>query len=210
MRHPVEEWDRLNRSGASFKDIAARYHTGESIVRKLVRQHRKTNPLTQDELSCIAKANGAKAATGGWTNERIELLKKLWAEGHSAGQIAKQMPGMSRNAVIGKVTRLGLPGRTTRVMLTISDRQDRQRAHRPGPVMPFPLPRPAVPKSPPPAGGKTLLDLEYGECRWPLGSPMDKAEKFCAAPILEGCSYCAVHAGVAYRLTPRQILERAA
>lgn len=46
-----------------------------------------------------------------WTDERVEKLKKLWAEGLSASQIAAQLGGVSRNAVIGKVHRLALPGR---------------------------------------------------------------------------------------------------
>ncbi|WP_455466174.1 GcrA family cell cycle regulator [Bartonella sp. B39] len=46
-----------------------------------------------------------------WTYERVELLKKLWSEGLSASQIAAQLGGVSRNAVIGKVHRLKLPGR---------------------------------------------------------------------------------------------------
>src|SRR5580704_12581112 len=49
----------------------------------------------------------------GWTEERVELLKKLWLEGLSASQIAKQLGGVTRNAVIGKVHRLGLSGRAT-------------------------------------------------------------------------------------------------
>ena len=47
----------------------------------------------------------------GWTDERVEDLKKLWLEGHSASQIAKHLGGVTRNAVIGKVHRLGLSGR---------------------------------------------------------------------------------------------------
>src|SRR5438128_9934504 len=47
----------------------------------------------------------------GWTDERVELLKKLWQDGLSASQIAKQLGGVTRNAVIGKVHRLGLSGR---------------------------------------------------------------------------------------------------
>ncbi|MGE7370674.1 GcrA family cell cycle regulator [Neorhizobium sp. NPDC001467] len=46
-----------------------------------------------------------------WTDERVERLTKLWAEGLSASQIAAQLGGVSRNAVIGKVHRLNLPGR---------------------------------------------------------------------------------------------------
>ena len=48
----------------------------------------------------------------GWTEERVELLKKLWLEGLSASQIAGVLgEGVTRNAVIGKVHRLKLTGR---------------------------------------------------------------------------------------------------
>ena len=46
-----------------------------------------------------------------WTEERVETLKKMWAEGQSASQIAKELGGVTRNAVIGKVHRLGLSNR---------------------------------------------------------------------------------------------------
>src|SRR3989338_8121113 len=46
-----------------------------------------------------------------WTDERAETLKKMWAEGQSASQIAKELGGVTRNAVIGKVHRLGLSNR---------------------------------------------------------------------------------------------------
>ena len=46
-----------------------------------------------------------------WTDERVETLKRMWSEGQSASQIAKELGGVPRNAVIGKVHRLGLSGR---------------------------------------------------------------------------------------------------
>ncbi|MEM9211782.1 MAG: GcrA family cell cycle regulator [Pseudomonadota bacterium] len=46
-----------------------------------------------------------------WTDERVEILKKMWGEGKSASQIAKELGGITRNAVIGKVHRLGLSNR---------------------------------------------------------------------------------------------------
>ena len=46
-----------------------------------------------------------------WTDERVETLKKMWSEGQSASQIAKELGGVTRNAVIGKVHRLGLSNR---------------------------------------------------------------------------------------------------
>ena len=46
-----------------------------------------------------------------WTDERVETLKTMWSEGKSASQIAKELGGVTRNAVIGKVHRLGLSNR---------------------------------------------------------------------------------------------------
>lgn len=48
-----------------------------------------------------------------WTDERVELLKNMWGEGRSASQIAKELGGVTRNAVIGKVHRLGLSNRAS-------------------------------------------------------------------------------------------------
>ncbi len=67
-----------------------------------------------------------------WTDERVEKLKKLWAEGLSASQIAAQLGGVSRNAVIGKVHRLCLPGRAKAGGSTAST----VRAKRPAPAAP--------------------------------------------------------------------------
>jgi len=48
-----------------------------------------------------------------WTDDRVETLKKMWGEGQSASQIAKELGGVTRNAVIGKVHRLGLSNRSS-------------------------------------------------------------------------------------------------
>jgi GcrA cell cycle regulator len=56
-----------------------------------------------------------------WTDDRVEILKKLWGEGHSASQIAKELGGVTRNAVIGKVHRLGLSNRATSSSSSKSD-----------------------------------------------------------------------------------------
>src|SRR5690349_10261595 len=69
---------------------------------------------TPQDVDC-RRRSGARRPVGGevmgWTDERVELLKKLWQDGLSASQIAKQLGGVTRNAVIGKVHRLGLSGR---------------------------------------------------------------------------------------------------
>src|SRR3989440_2851224 len=58
----------------------------------------------------IARAGELRMA---WNDERVDLLKKLWSDGLSASQIAGRLGGVTRNAVIGKVHRLGLSGRAT-------------------------------------------------------------------------------------------------
>ena len=74
-----------------------------------------------------------------WSEERVELLTKLWAEGLSASQIAARLGGVSRNAVIGKVHRLGLAGRSGRQYRMSSHglprgrRPDRAHPHRRSP-----------------------------------------------------------------------------
>ena len=63
-----------------------------------------------------------------WTDDRVELLKKLWGEGLSASQIAAELGGISRNSVIGKVHRLGLSGRAKSPSTSVP-RQRKPRAH---------------------------------------------------------------------------------
>ena len=71
-----------------------------------------------------------------WTDERVETLKRMWSEGQSASAIAKELGGVTRNAVIGKVHRLGL-----------SNRNDEAEAA-PAPAAAAPAPEPAAPKKP--------------------------------------------------------------
>ena len=69
-----------------------------------------------------------------WTEERVEMLKQLWTDGLSASQIARKMGGVTRNAVIGKVHRLGLSGRATPARVTtarISSESSRARPSTP-------------------------------------------------------------------------------
>jgi len=80
-----------------------------------------------------------------WTDERVETLKRMWAEGQSASQIAKELGGVTRNAVIGKVHRLGLSNRT--------EEGAAEPAPEPAakPVPPSPAPAPAPEPRPAPA-----------------------------------------------------------
>jgi GcrA cell cycle regulator len=152
----------------------------------------------------------------GWTDERVELLKKLWLDGLSASQIAKQLGGVTRNAVIGKVHRLGLSGRAapsqpTRPVFKAP------RAPRPAPA---PQPRrvethaahpaaPAQPQTPFLAeepGSATVLTLGAHMCKWPIGDPATDEFSFCGRRSEADGPYCPSHARVAYQ--PQQTRKR--
>jgi GcrA cell cycle regulator len=82
-----------------------------------------------------------------WTDERVETLKTMWSEGKSASQIAKELGGVTRNAVIGKVHRLGLSNRVGGVDRPDEERAETGFAEDPAPELvpdPHPEPQPAV------------------------------------------------------------------
>ena len=144
----------------------------------------------------------------GWTDERVETLKKLWLDGLSASQIAKQLGGVTRNAVIGKVHRLGLSGRAT------PSQPQRPtfkapRAPRPA-IAAAPAPRrpvePALaPQLPTPAlvaeepGTATVLTLGAHMCKWPIGDPASDSFTFCGRRSDREGPYCNEHARIAYQ-----------
>lgn len=154
-----------------------------------------------------------------WTDERVEALKKLWQEGLSASQIAGRIGGVTRNAVIGKVHRLGLAGRAT---------TSRMKSHRPR--------RTPAPQKQRPANGKPrfqqvgnpafrqlyqadsepytppaeelvipvkerkyIQTLTESCCRWPIGDPQDAEFHFCGKKKVAGLPYCEVHARRAFQ-----------
>ena len=142
----------------------------------------------------------------GWTDERVELLKKLWQDGLSASQIAKQLGGVTRNAVIGKVHRLGLSGRATpsKPQRTVFKAP---RAARPAaPVIAAPRRiAEAAPQQTAPVryiderpGTATVLTLGAHMCKWPIGDPSLDNVTFCGRRSDEG-PYCDEHASVAYQ-----------
>jgi GcrA cell cycle regulator len=153
----------------------------------------------------------------GWTDERVETLKKLWLDGLSASQIAKQLGGVTRNAVIGKVHRLGLSGRAapsqparpafkaprparpaaTAVPAARRAAQPPSRdaahvaavAHRPA----------AAPLQPEEPGVATVLTLGAHMCKWPIGDPATDEFTFCGRRSADDGPYCVEHARIAYQ-----------
>ncbi len=84
-----------------------------------------------------------------WTDERVETLKKMWSDGQSASQIAKELGGVTRNAVIGKVHRLGLSNRAGTTTTAAKSAKDMPAAK---PVATkTPAKQKSVPKTAPPA-----------------------------------------------------------
>ena len=149
-----------------------------------------------------------------WNDESTELLKKLWAEGLSASQMAGRIGAVTRNAVIGKVHRLGLSGRATRARLDKHrPRKTRLQARvnflktvaAKGPVGPEraaaaikrairgpalqaePLPPSALPAV---VARLKFADLESHHCRMPVGDPQHEDFGFCGEPVALGKPYC--------------------
>jgi GcrA cell cycle regulator len=151
-----------------------------------------------------------------WTDERVELLTKLWSEGLSASQIAGRLGGVTRNAVIGKVHRLGLSGRATtsrlnssrpRARIASSRRQVKSRFASPSNLalraLYHPDAEPFVPHFEeleiPPAERKTLQMLTECSCRWPIGDPQHEDFHFCNRNKVPGLPYCEFHARRAFQ-----------
>ena len=161
------------------------------------------------------RVGGVEASQMGWTDERVELLKKLWLDGLSASQIAKQLGGVTRNAVIGKVHRLGLSGRAAPSQ-PARPVFKAPRAPRP-PSAPTPRrieghalaqaqPAPQPVYYPDEPGSATVLTLGAHMCKWPIGDPATDSFTFCGRRSGEG-PYCVEHARVAYQ--PQQARKRA-
>ena len=144
----------------------------------------------------------------GWTDERVELLKKLWQDGLSASQIAKQLGGVTRNAVIGKVHRLGLSGRATpsKPARTVFKAPRPARPVSVSPSAPRRIAEPLTQAQPPQPvryvdeapGTATVLTLGAHMCKWPIGDPSLDNFTFCGRRAGDG-PYCDEHAHVAYQ-----------
>lgn len=151
----------------------------------------------------------------GWSDERVALLKKLWADGLSASQVAGRLGSVTRNAVISKIHRLGLSERVGSVKKRTSARRYTNAKKPPRPQGQHPR-FGAPPKTPfqrlppinptelialadtPPANIKTIHALEDCDCRWPFGEIGAKDFGYCGKQKAAGLPYCEVHAARAY------------
>lgn len=158
-----------------------------------------------------------------WTHDRIARLQKLWRDGHSASEIAAELGGVSRSAVIGKVHRLGLAGRRVLQRKPKSSGRKLDRKERSRRMFVAGIPeRLARRRERAEAGMDNGLSLKiaradapepYGPwlhltllnsstCRWPQGDPKQPDFGFCGAPINGEHPYCGYHTKLAYRPPP--------
>jgi len=168
-----------------------------------------------------------------WTDEKVEQLKLHWMEGKTASQIASLLGhGVSRNAVIGKVHRLGLAGRAKSP--NSGGARPRRTAQSPNahraaaPRMSQAAPRltrgatalaiapealsetdPQVCESVvvPMSLRVTIVELKEAMCRWPLGDPATSEFRYCGSLAASG-PYCAYHGGLAYQPAQERRRER--
>lgn len=138
-----------------------------------------------------------------WNEEQVATLTQLWKEGFSAAQVAQQLVGFSRSAVLGKIHRLGVSGRDApsrpRAVSGPSAAPQQGTSHsgkrrartRRRPVGPLDVPFDVSPTA-------TLSTLsEYG-CRWPIGEPGADGFGFCGRLRAERGAYCAGHAQMSF------------
>jgi GcrA cell cycle regulator len=148
-----------------------------------------------------------------WTEDRVDMLEKLWTQGLSASEIALALGGnVTRCAVIGKVHRLGLParrerinpmGRTIRVYHQRPPRPKRKRISKAKVRKPIVV-LPELVSLPPPLSKAweplpettpiSLMALTDAVCRWPVGGDHETpGVGFCGCPVAPGRSYCPQH-----------------
>lgn len=172
-----------------------------------------------------------------WTDERIAELTKLWTEGLSCSHIAKRLGGVTRSAIIGKVHRLGLPGRLEPNNAGIAKRRHRRiqdykqiaSGYFAKPKKPVPaavLADAAASKKPPvlalirraqtaldplPQADGTLvsiLSLEAGMCKFPHSDTRADDFAFCGRPADKG-TYCGHHHSICFKPSEEQRRRRA-
>ena len=158
-----------------------------------------------------------------WTDERVELLRKLWDDGLSVSQIADRLGGqVTRNAVVGKVHRLKLTGRgrvspalvqpkkpaaiPARVAHTPSEERVSVARFEPPPVRKEAV-RPTEAVVVPISRRLALTELTERTCKWPNGDPVSEDFSYCGNEAGASGPYCTYHRRIAYQ--PRQVRQRA-
>lgn len=164
-----------------------------------------------------------------WTDQRVALLRKLWGEGKTAAEIAKELGSVTRNAVIGKAHRLKLASRASPIQQ--NNRKPVVAANNSSPTAPkkvavkqkekesaFNVPlevlvtqdkSKSVAKASHEKAEYSLAELTNSQCRWPTGDPREEAFGFCGGEALVGIPYCEEHGKAAYQTSTRNRVLKA-
>lgn len=152
-----------------------------------------------------------------WTDDRVDHLLLLNAKGLSASQIASEIGGISRNAVIGKLSRLGIgmasgrvvrgpeEAKARRLSLQQKRRENQPRIQSirarlkvsPETILEFSQDDVAQLTPEQKAAAVTFLDLQPHQCKWPYGDPRSPDFVYCGHDREEDGPYCATHAAIA-------------
>ncbi len=178
-------------------------------------------PAKRDKRSPRKTTTARKTTSGhgaSWTSERVEQLKGCIRAGLTCSQIAAEI-GVTRNAVIGKMNRLGLSRPKDAAAVPRARGKDwegaepKRAAWGARSVRLFSQHRILVALPPEPAAfagatatdgrGCSLLDLNPGQCRWPISETGAADFYFCGANQVEGLPYCGGHARMAYKAAGR-------
>src|ERR1700731_5484542 len=152
---------------------------------------------------------GRSMTAATWTAERIEQLRNFVVTGLTGSQIAAEI-GVTRNAVIGKIHRLGLsPARPAGAPARSSPPRARSPRFAPqSRLFRFiDAQAPCIAVEPAPIDSArrcSLLEIAQDKCHWPIGDPHAADFAFCGNEAISGFSYCAGHARMAYRLPARR------
>ncbi len=144
-----------------------------------------------------------------WTDEETQRVAALRQQGFSASEIAERIGcGVTRNAVIGRLYRLGVTrekGLPTLAKPRMHEPEPREKrkpkpreprakpAPRKEPIVPVTIRRPPITNDESAAVTHKVLALQAGQCRFPVGDLADADFHFCGAPQRDGASYCEAH-----------------
>lgn len=125
-----------------------------------------------------------------WSEDRIEQVRSLAATGMSAAQIAAQVGGVTRNAVVGIGHRRGFQflgnGGGANHIRTEKKRNPIKRL------------KPALPEEQPRDGMLTLMELRHDSCRFISGDVRDPSHRYCGQRQEEDRSFCPDHCRIVY------------
>ena len=143
----------------------------------------------------------------GWTDEKVEKLKELWAKGHTASQISEMLGDTTRNAVIGKAHRLNLQARAPSKHKPMQQKQ----GERPAKRIAQPMSRKSkfqsilLDKNFEAEKPTSLENLTEKTCKWPIGHPDEETFYFCGRKPEDKFVYCKLH--VLYAFQPKNAKE---